>query len=634
MHANRRFHWTWLLPLLAVACGGGGPTPGGDPGPLPDGIVQDVPATDATDEGGRPDLSDVPAAHRYQIILAHDPAYPLSTLIEQSVQFSATVIDYGNGSVAVGLPVAFEVVAIHDLDGNVEDDGDGRLEFASTTTDDNGRLYNRFFGETTADRIYTVEISVPDTDTEPVRFDVRVTAAACGCIEVDFLYEGQQEATSLHDLVVSVVPSDFKCGQHLKPTTTLDDELVIADRLVPDLSSTVRFDCIPAGANYSVFAKARGAVDMCVAASGCDRTLVLEPNSCDKVTLTFYDAMLSPSGLYESTDHFDFSALIEECAGGDTTIVGCATSAGDVGKTICCALAELNKFFANPGLTIIETLQSLVAYWFGQLAADVIDLFKDAIATVVTDYLKNRSPEWLADFFTVGESMMDVINYLELHSDLQLLKPQLYTVTGAHFYKELWLYWKIGCDPSAPDFADCGRIILSMEDLQNAQIPTNIIGGEFSATISNFNRLMVHEHEVGLHYGKLVLYVLNEIIIASITDGKAHSLIEVAHLWLDCNQLAKDIADITGGILGSNTEQQIEDMCNAGVDGLFGFVDDYLGALTLGSSLVLRGSATLVDDNCDADLKVDRLISGTWDGNLQGSSQQAAVTGTWEAALK
>lgn len=632
MHANRRFHWTWLLPLLAVACGGGDPA-GGDPGTPPDVLVEDAPRDDATDPGDRPDLADVPSAHRYQIILAHDPAYPLSTLIGQSVEFSATVIDYGTGGVAVGLPVSFEIVAIHDLDGNIEDDGDGRLEFENSATDDNGRLYNRLFGETTADRTYTVEIAVPDTDTEPVRFDVRVTEAACGCIEVAFEYKGQQEATSLHDIVVSIVPSDYKCGQDLKPATPLNDDWVLADRMATNLNGLVRFDCIPAGTNYTVFAKAMGAVDMCVSASGCDRTLVLEPNSCDKVTLTLYDAMLSPSGLYESIDHFDFSALIEECAGGDTTIVGCATSAGDVGKTICCALAELNKFFQNPGLTIIETLQSLVAYWFGQLAADVIDLFKDAIATVVTDYLKNRSPDWLADFFTVGESMMDVINYLELHSDLQMLKPQMYTVSGAHFYKELWLYWKIGCDPSAPDFADCGRIILSMEDLQNAQIPTNIIGGEFSATISNFNRLLVHEHEVGLHYGKLVLYVLNEIIIASITDGKAHSLIEVAHLWLDCHALAEDITDITGGILGGNTEQQIEDMCNAGVDGLFGFVDDYLGALTLGSSLWLEGTATMVDDNCDVDLKVDRLINGTWEGNLQGSSQQASVTGTWEAAL-
>lgn len=634
MRATRLLPWLWV-PLFAIACSSSGPGGEPDSGIPPDASVLDTIETDGTEDAARTDLGDTrPTDSRYQIILHHDPAYPLSTLIDLSVTFSATVIDYGSGGAAADLPVAFEVVAIHDLDGHVEDDGDGRLDTEHATTDSLGRVVNRFHGETTPNRIYTVEISVPDTDTVPVRFPVRVTAAACGCVQVNFQYDGVQEKTSLHDFVVSIVPSDFKCGVHLKPTTTLDDELVIAERMAADINGSVRFDCIPAGTNYTVFAKAMGAVDMCVAAAGCDRTLVLEPNSCDQVTLNFYDAELKPSGLYRSIDHFDFSQLVEACAGGETTIVGCATSAGDIGKTICCAITELNKFFNKPGLTIIETFQSLIAYYFGQLAADVIDLFKDAIASVITDYIKNRSPSWLQDFFTIGESMMDIINYLELHSDLQLAKPQQYTVEGAHFYKELVLYWKIGCNPADPNFADCGRWPLSMEDLAGAQVPTNIVGGNFSATISNFNRLLVHQHEVGLHYGKLVLYVLNEIIIKSITNGQANSLLGVAHLWLDCAAIADGISNMVGGVLGPNARQNIEMLCNNAVDNVFGFVEDYLGALTLGSSLMLRGSATLVDDNCDADLLVDRIINGTWEGHLQGNSQQATVTGTWEATRK
>lgn len=629
--------WIWILPALAMACGGGGDSTsnGDDLGLLPDGSAYDMVDTEGTDNGGRPDVGDL-AGRRYQIILHHDAAQPLPTLISQSVPFSATVIDYASGGAATDLPVAFEIVLIHDLDGNIEDDGDGRLDSQNSTTDANGRVTNRFHGETTPDRVYTVEISVPGTDTEPVRFTVRVTAAACGCIKVNFAYDGVQEKTSLHDIDVSIIPSEFKCGQHLKPTTKLDDDIVLAGRMAPDIFSSVQFDCIPAGASYTVFAKAMGAVNTCVAAGGCDRTLVLEPNICDEVTLTFYDAELKPSGLYESVDYFDFSQLIEACAGGDTTIIDCATSTGDTGKTICCAIAELNKFFEKPGLTIIETLQGLIELYFGKLGASILDPFKDAIANVVTDYIKDRSPAWLQDFFTIGESMMDVINHMELHSDLQLLKPQQYTVTGAHFYKELWLYWKVGCDPSAPDFADCGRIILSMEDLQAADVPTDILGGEFSATISNFNRLLVHQHEVGLHYGKLVLYVLNEIIIKTITNDQANSLLGVAQLWIDCPSIAEDIAGLVGNLpgLGSNVEQDIEKMCVDTVKGLFGFVDDYLGALTLGSTLMMRGSATLVDDNCDADLLVDRIINGQWDGYLEGSSQQATVTGTWEATRK
>jgi hypothetical protein len=571
---------------------------------------------------------------RYQIIVHHDIASPLPTLIEQSARFSATVVDYVGGGPAAELPVSFEIVKMTDLDGNPRDDGDAVLDAENIVTDDLGRVENRLYAASVGDIIYTIEISVPDTDTTPVRFPVRVTEVECGCVEVQFEYDGVQEKTSLHDISVAVLPSNLRCGAHLGPTTVINDSLVLAERMASNISGTIKFDCIPAGSNYTIYAKAKGAIDACVAAYSCDRTLVLVPNTCDQVVLNFYDAELKPSGSYKSVDHFDFSKLVEACAGGDTTIVDCATSAGDVGKTICCALNELNKFFKTPGLSIIETFQSLIVYYFGQLAGDIIDLFKDTVANLLTEYLKNNSPEWLQDFFTIGESMMDIINNLELHSDLDLRKPQQYTVQGTHYYQDLVLYWKIGCDPDAPDFADCGKWVLSMEDLQNADIPTDIVGGEFTATIHNFNQFLVHQHELGLHYGRLVLYVLNEIVIKTVTGGKANSLQGVARLWIDCAKIVDGIDRAIGNYLGSNYKATLEQYCNNAVDSIFNFVNGYLEGLTLGSTLMIRGGATLVDDNCDPDLLVDRIVNGTWEGQLQGNAQQATVTGTWEATRK
>ena len=56
----------------------------------------------------------------------------------------------------------------------------------------------------------------------------------------------------------------------------------------------------------------------------------------------------------EFVDHFDFTNLVKQCAGGDTTIIKCATSVGDLGQTVCCVLAEMIKFFETPGYTVVE----------------------------------------------------------------------------------------------------------------------------------------------------------------------------------------------------------------------------------------------------------------------------------------
>lgn len=128
--------------------------------------------------------------------------------------------------------------------------------------------------------------------------------------------------------------------------------------------------------------------------------------------------------------------------------------------------------------------------------------------------------------------------------------------------------------------------------------------------------------------------MLNEIVIKTITGGKANSLQDVARLWIDCAKIVDGIDRAIGNYLGSNYKATLEQYCNNAVDSIFNFVNGYLEGLTLGSTLMIRGGATLVDDNCDPDLLVDRIINGTWEGQLQGNAQQATVTGTWEATRK
>lgn len=632
-----------LLPFLVFACGGGA-GPGGldivygtDEGPV-DAAGDAIPE----DQGDRdPGKRDNLSTRWFEIVLLHDTSVYLDTSAGGSVRINAKVLDYEKMAPAVGIYVAYEIAEVTDLEGNPVTDGDAILTGEEIPTDGNGFAQNLFrVGERT-DVIYRVLLSLPYENAEEKDLEIRVLSAPCGCATVKLSYDGALDPSVLHDIEVSVLPGDFECSR-LAPEKDVPDA-VFQQRTISNLYGQQSFECLPSETYLTMFARARGPRFMvdgspveCVVASACSEGVFLQPEvGCKDLTLKVYQANLNPAGNYDCVDHFDFTNLVKQCAGGDTTIMQCVTtgSGGDLGKTVCCVLAEMIKFFQTPGYTIIESIADLAKIWLGSIIVDtVINLFKDAVATIITNWLKNSAPDWVTDFFTVGEDMMGAITNLEMLSDLVVMKLNNdLTVQGTQYWTGVALYWKFGCNPGEPGYEECGRHELNMKSIGDPNFPMDLLEGKFTASVADWNRLIVNQHAVKLNYGKLVLYVINELVVASITGGQAHSLKEAAQLWINCKSIANGILGEIASWFGG-TRQQIEDVCVGSVDFLFGFVDVFLGALTLDTELSLSGTGMLIDETCD--LKVDRITNGKYLGYVQGNSSQASITGTFEAVKK
>lgn len=627
---------------LCLACGGGG-TAGFQPIDIiygedtpsyadSDVIGQDLPYWDS-------DVPFVPGAS-CEIILLHDTSAPLSLAVGDSIALHAQVIDYALKGPAPNILVMFEVTKVTDLQGNPAQPGPSSgLESAASYTDAYGMVHTRFFGGAKGGLIYTVEFSTRCASPKELR--IVVTELPCGCINVSLVYEGGLPPSSLNTIKVHVLPSEYTCDK-LYPEKPVPDAS-LGDRTITDLYGTTQFECIPAGNYYTVFATAKGPFS-CVAASGCDDGVFLQPDKCRDVALELYLVTLNPTGQYDCEDHFDFTNLVKDCAGGITDPVQCLTASGlDLGKQVCCVLYQLITFFKTPGTTIIALIKELAKQLLPGLIVDaVMGLFGDAVAKIITDYLKNKSPQWVQDFFKVGEDTLGVITNLELYSDLLLSKLQNnFTVQGTHYWTGMALYWKFGCNPQDPNYKDCGKLVFSLNSLGDiiggglcpgTQFPMNLLEGKFTASIADFNKFIINQHAVKLNYGKLVLFVLNEILIAGITKCQAHSIKDAAKLWLDCN-------DIGSGIFGEiwswfgGTTQDLVNVCNSVLDFLLTPVDMFLAALSLDTELSLSGSGILVDDNCD--LLVDRITKGKYSGQIQTSaSAQSSFTGTFEAVRK
>ncbi len=635
----------WMLfPFLVLACGGG-QGPGGldivyvtDHGPSD--VAGDVALTDdgARDHGTRDPNN---PNSWFEIILLHDTDSYQDASAGGIFRINAKVLDYGKMAPGVGIFVKFEIADVTDLDGNPVNEGDATLTGTEIPTDGNGFVQNILrLGEHTG-LIYRVVLTLPYEEAEEKDLEIRVLFAPCGCATVKLSYDGALDPSALHDIEVSVLPGDFECNK-LFPEKDVPDA-VFQQRTISNLYGQQSFECLPSETYLTMFARARGPKFMvdgkpveCVIASACTEGVFLQPdNACKDLTLKVYQANLNPAGNYDCVDHFDFTNMVKQCAGGDTTIMQCVTTGagGDLGKTVCCTLAEMIKFFQTPGYTIIESIADLAKIWLGSLIVDaVINLFKDAVAKIITNWLKNSGPDWVTDFFTVGEDMMGTITNLEMLSDLVVMKLNNdLTVQGTQFWTGLALYWKFGCNPGDPGYDECGRHELNMKGINDPNFPMDILEGKFTASVTDWNRLIVNQHAVKLNYGKLVLYVINELVVASITGGQAHSLKEAAQLWINCKSISNGVLGEIASWFGGS-RQQIEDVCVGSVDFLFGFVDVFLGALTLDTELSLSGTALLVDETCD--LKVDRITNGKYLGYVQGNSSQASITGTFEAVKK
>ena len=558
-----------------------------------------------------------------EIIILEDTSKPVSLSQGQSHMIAAKVVDFKGEDAGAQVLVFFEVTKVTDLDGNpVQGDGDAKLQSGAAYTDDTGVVRVVFAAGTQTGLVYTVQLTTKCAKPQTIQF--AVVKAPVGSVKVAFKYDS---GPPLNEIKVSLLPGDFTCEQ-LAPEKPLS--MVLADKTVFSTHSSAQFDTLTAGTRYTLFAVAKGPMHM-IAASGCRDGILTLPDQVTHVTLPLYMVVLNPTGKYDCTDHFDFTNVIKDCSGGITDPLECATSAGaDVGKQVCCALYQLVTFFNDPGKKIIDLIEDIAKQYIGSLIVNAFDLFSNAVSDIITNWLLHDSPKWMQNFLKVGQDMMGVITNLEMYSTLELSKIQNnLTIQGKHYWTGIALYWKIGCNPKDPHYDTCGKHVFSMKDLKNTQFPLDLVGGQFVASVFDFNKMQIHQHNIDFSYGKLVLFVLDEIILPGVTGGKAHSLQDVLALWLDCK-------GISNGILGkiskwfTGSSHDIEKVCNAAVSSLGGFVGSFLGALQIDTDMSLRGQCTLVDENDD--LRVDKLTKGTYYGEIEtGKGKSSAFTGKFEA---
>jgi len=557
-------------------------------------------------EGGTKPHQDSLGSNRYEIILLHDTTQPIPMFVSDHEPIRAKVIDYQTNSPAAFYPVVYEIA------GSNPDCPDappcGRFLVKEGTTDANGLVSVTFDAGTVGETLYTVELHGQEAAT--VAADIEVHNPPTGILQVHLQYDGPVEIT---DINVRVMHGSFTCSNFNPVTPWSKVEDIDYQKTVPGISTVPKTEPMLVSQTYLVFATAKTKAGLHLAAAGCTDAVHILPieQGLSDVTLKLYVLTLNPAGLYDTINHFDFTDAIP----------------GQVGEIVNFVV----DLFYNPGKVIIDGIKVLVSQYVGSWVTDIVfGLFEDALADIITEWLLNNSPDFIQDFFVVGQDLVQIVKNVELTSQLKLSKLNNdYYFSGMQSWQGINLYWKLGCAKEGEPGYDpkCGINEFSLQDLADSDVPLDLITGQFNGMIANYDKLIIETHTINLNYGKLILFVINEILLPAVSDF--NSIEDLIYSIIDCQAIADGfVGDVLEGI--GVDKDQVKDSCTSVVGVFVSPIEEMIDGLALDSKLRVSGNCQMLDENDD--LIVDKLIKGIWKGHVEiGSEEGSEFEGDFEA---
>jgi hypothetical protein len=571
----------------------------------PDGVTfKDSASGEDGQGGGGKDLyidPDEDGEIRYDIVLLHNTMAPEVILVGGRLTVMAKVIDYYENKPAAHYPVRFRVLDSSPM--CTQAPPCGRFLSMEGITDAEGRVSVTFEGGEQGSQMYTVELD--GAKAHPVIMDIRVNELPKGELRVRFKYEG---SVNIHTLNVRVTKGFKSCTQFSAIAPWNTD--LVGQKVVTGVDSMPSFPDLLTTGTYQVFATAKGPTNNLTAAGCVDAVHVLpDEQGITDVTLNLYLLALNPAGTYDTTNHFDFTGAIP----------------GQVGEIVNLVV----NIFYNPGAVLIDLVKTLVSQYIGSWVTNLaFGLFEDALANVITNWLLNNSPPFIQDFFIIGKDLVQIVKNLEMQSQLKISKlGSDYSVQGIQNWHGITLYWKLGCDPNAPDYPSCGAFPFSLMDLQNTDFPMDLIAGQFTAMVANYNYLIIDTHKININYGKLILFVINNMLLPAISNY--NSLTALLYSIIDCHAIAYGIVGDVLSAIGID-RQVVENTCNQAEAFIVGPIEGIISSLSIDSRLRIHGRCQMLDG--DDNLIVDSLYDGIWLGHIEiGADEGEEFEGTFFA---
>ncbi len=494
--------------------------------------------------------------------------------------------------------------SIHwDYDPVGADIGDAQLAAENSTTDENGETTIDFTGSTD---VRDITVTAQGEGTRLVKFLIHVVEMPTGGVEVHFDYAGP---VALGNVEVYVVENPAFCDDAHYTTPPQD---VLLSGNTPSIRDSVTLSPLLSDTTVAVVVRARLSSNGSLAGAGCFGDVRIPAEANARITVPLFLLPLSPAGTYDALNHFDFTNAIP----------------GTVGTVI----QELVRFFGDQNHqrdiagVLFDLVDNLVRQAAGAIGGFIIDVVRgwieDDLNDIINNYIDNDGPPWLRDFFLIGSDLISIVSNLEVISDIQITKPRTDgTYDGSQSWIGVAFYWNLPCQGN-PD-PNCARHPFTLDQLAAGAEGINLVFGQFTGRIHTYNHGEIDVHTLDLQYGRLILFVLDNLILPAIADG-AHRLRDALLNMANCPAFAS-------GITGGDDCLRLAGICIAGRDTIEGWCSSVVGIagdaaeaivgnLSIDTHLTLSGHMTFVEEN--SDLAVDKLTDGVWEGTIRTAADQ------------
>ena len=544
----------------------------------------------------------VQAARRLLIIPLHDTSVAESVEVGTEVQLFVRVLDLDTDAPAPD--ASLELILEQTLPDPEAEQGDATLSTKTALTDEQGLATVVFRAGDIPAVLYNLRFETPGAMSNSM--EVYVEDIPRGNLKIQFDYQGPVDLNSVEVGIVAGSESCTNFHAENPPVSDFGSKNVL-------MGESTEFKNLSSYGSYMVYVTAITDVEgggKHLAAGGCVDGVFVQESGTNTVTVAVHVLPLRLAGHYEIVGKFDFTNVA----------VDFLNEQGLAGAI----LADVIVFFNGDPAAIIFKYASEAAKQF--LPSAIVDLAVDVLEGLFKDAINGWLLEipGLQGFWQIGEDVTGVVSNLELISLFSFSKVYSdYTLVGLEQFVGLSLFWKLGCDPDAADYEDCGKYTYQFQDFNDPEFPLDVISSTFNASIVNWNQLAIDPHVVQLNYGKLILFAMNQIVLPAIANG-ATNLADAFQELVSCQGL--EVAGVS-----------LEGACEATTNLVALFIESTLFGLNWDSNLTLQGTCSLLDDLDDDpgndDLAVEDIINGEYTGSVVLSGAKSSpFTATFSGA--
>lgn len=547
-------------------------------------------------------IDDLPDARGEHYIMIIDGDEDVQVPLEGEAQLRVLLFDT-LGEPVEGLTVEY---TIEDAPAG----SNAALSSRRTVTDADGAATVDFYGGATLGR-YSVRVRSPAP--RQAVFNVDVVDLPTGSMRITFEEDG---LVALGNIEVYLIPDIGWCEDPYYLAPPMDPIEVFDVEWVHD---TLDINPILAGTRLAVVARGRTADGGLLAAGGCVGDLRIRADERLDVQIVLNTMPLNPAGVYQVDNNLDFTDAIP----------------GTLGDVI----RALVQFFGDQhhereiASLIFDQVERLARDAAGAIGALVVDLVRgwveDDLNRIINDYIDQDAPDWVRDFFTIGSDLISVVSSTEVISNIRLNKPRRDgTFLGSQNWIGMAFYWRLPCEGN-PD-PECGRHAFTMDDLAEGSAGIELVFGQFEGRVHSRDQGVIYSHTLDLQYGRLILFVLNNLILPQIAGGANNirdGLLNLANCPAFADGMTGGRDHLRLGGINIISRDRIEGWCTT----IMGVVGDtasaILGRLRIDTRMTLEGEMTFIEETDD--LLVDHMVEGRWTGIIRTNEDEGPPFEGW-----